>query len=84
MNHVSYKDVGCDEARLHDGFCDDDLNHYTCNYDGGDCCMHVQPYANYFATPDPVAYHINDFRCSECICKRPNSVSIFSFSSTAH
>ena len=71
LKHVTYKDVGCIELKLHDGFCDDDQNHYTCNYDGGDCCMHTQAYANWYATPERVAYFINDFRCTECICKRP-------------
>ena len=33
--------------------------------------MHTQAYASWYATPQRVAYFINDFRCQKCICKRP-------------
>ena len=64
-------DVGCNEKKLQDGFCDDDQNTMTCNFDGGDCCMWLVPFPNFLATPQHVAYFINDFRCQECICKNP-------------
>ena len=31
----------CNGALIGDGFCDDQLNHAECNYDGGDCCIEV-------------------------------------------
>ena len=65
-------EVGCNEKKLQDGFCDDDQNTMTCNYDGGDCCMWPVPYATYQGRPENVAYFINDFRCQECMCKNPS------------
>ena len=36
-----------------DGFCDDELNSRTCNFDGGDCCLNSSQ---------------SRVRCSECQC----------------
>ena len=47
-----------------DGFCDDALNIYQCNYDGGDCCINE---------PDTYQY------CTECQCKCENIHNLFQF-----
>ena len=40
----------CNGALIGDGFCDDQLNHVECNYDGGDCCIDVNTdHCIYFA-----------------------------------
>lgn len=38
---TAFLDLGCDESRMGDGFCDDDLNDEKCNFDMGDCCPHM-------------------------------------------
>ena len=35
-----------------DGYCDDELNNYVCNFDGGDCCRDTSNFEH----------------CSDCSC----------------
>ena len=35
-----------------DGYCDDELNNYVCNFDGGDCCRNTSSFQY----------------CSDCSC----------------
>merc|ERR1719367_875338 len=44
---VTARDIG-------DGFCDDEANNQSCNFDGGDCCLNTEASKEY---------------CSKCVCK---------------
>ena len=39
-------------ANYNDGYCDDELNNYVCNFDGGDCCRDTSSFEY----------------CSDCSC----------------
>ena len=43
-----------------DGFCDDENNEGTCDYDGGDCCGNIADGWNQY--------------CTECSCKDPGII----------
>ena len=50
---ISFTVPGCDNvAMVGNGFCNDETNNPSCNYDGGDCCV----------------VNANKTVCSECAC----------------
>ena len=46
----------CQDAWIGDGYCDDDNNCSTCQYDGGDCC----------------GDNVQTIYCSDCQCLDPS------------
>merc|ERR1712223_907441 len=51
-----YGSSSCQDAWIGDGYCDDDNNCSTCQYDGGDCC----------------GDNVQTIYCSDCQCLDPS------------